>query len=215
MTEPEGFADFPEPISWHIIYDGETKRRPMVRTTFRISTRVVRGTTLTTALSLLFLNGCDIAEKAAGTPTLTPARSLVGTWRTALPVTFTYQSDFCSNQKETVAAADWTVTFAITQVTGDENKVNVQMTYSSANYRKLASNCGTGSTGYVPLVSPQFLTATVSSSAITISDTRNGQSFSGSFTTDLMEGTWVHWECIIYCTGEYTGSNQLKLIRQK
>jgi hypothetical protein len=29
-----------------------------------------------------------------------------------------------------------------------------------------------------------------------------------------MEGTWVHWECIIYCTGEFTGTNQLKMMRQ-
>jgi len=170
---------------------------------------------LITAMSLLAMGGCNIAEKTTGTSTLTPARNLVGTWKTTFPVVFTYQTDFCSSQKEAVAAADWNVTFTITQVSGDESKVNVQMTYTSANYRRVASNCGTGSTGYVPLVSPQFLAATISSSAITINDTRNGQSFSGSFTTDLMEGTWVHWECIIYCMGEYTGTNQLKLVRQK
>ena len=39
---------------------------------------------------------------------------------------------------------------------------------------------------------------------------KNG-SVDGSFTTDLMEVTWSHWERIIYCSGEYTATNELKL----
>lgn len=182
--------------------------------------RTVRSRALHAALALTCLSAvgaCNIADQTTGTKTsstLTPARNLAGTWKTSYPVTFNYQTDFCA-AKETVAAADWQVTWVITAVPGNDNAVDIQMNYTSSNYRKVTSSCGTGGTGYVPLVSPQFLRATVSSSAITVNDTRTGTTFSGSFTTDLMEGTWAHWECLIYCFGETTGTNQLKMMRQK
>ncbi len=163
--------------------------------------------------AVFMLGACEIAEKATASNTLTPARNLKGTWKTSFPVTFNYQTDFCAG-KETVGAADWTVTWVITPVSGNENEVDIQMTYSTANYRRVPSSCGNFSSGYVPLVSPQFLRATLSSTSITINKPSDGLTYNGSFTTDLMQGTWVHWECIIYCTGEYTGTNQLKMMRQ-
>ena len=186
-----------------------------MRIAFRTNPFTIGAATLGASLLLLAIGACNI-EKTLGITTkpLTPARNLVGTWRTFSPVTFYYTSDFCSNSKETVAAGDWTVTWIITAVSGDENKVNIQMNYTPSNYRRLTSNCGNSSNGWVPRVSPQFLTGTVSSSSLTINDTRNGQNYSGAFTSTSLDGTWVHWECIIYCTGEFTQTNQLKLIKQ-
>ncbi len=170
----------------------------------------------TLTVLLLATAACPAIDKltSPNSSTLSPARNLVGTWKTAIAVPFKYQTDYCA-ARETVMQADWTVTWIITAVSGTDNKVNIQMNYGSANAQKVSSHCGTGSTGYVPLVSPQFLTATVSSTSLTVNDTRTGTQFSGSFTTDLMQGTWTHWECLIYCFGEFTDTNQLKLVRQK
>jgi hypothetical protein len=179
-----------------------------MRTAFPLAIR----TTLAVA-AVCLLSACPVADKTTAPVTLTPARNLKGTWKTTFPVTFNYQTDFCAG-KETVAAADWNVTWVITPVTGSDNQVDIQMTYTTSNYRRVPSSCGNFSTGYVPLVSPQFLRATLSSTSITINKPSDGLTYNGSFTTDLMEGTWVHWECIVYCTGEFTGTNQLKMIRQ-
>ncbi len=144
---------------------------------------------------------------------LTPARNLVGTWKTTFPVRVYYQTDFCNGTKETVGQADWMVTYVITS-TSNENVVNVSMSATATNYTKTNSSCGSGSTGYVPNVWPTTLTGNVSSTNLIATKTSWGMKYDGSFTTDLMMGTWTHWECIIYCTGEYTDTNQLKLIRQ-
>ena len=186
-----------------------------MRTDFRIPTRAALGAALITAMLLLAVGGCNI-DKTLGTSEkpLTPARNLAGTWKTFAPVTFYYTSDFCSDTKETVAAADWTVTWIITTVSGNENKVNIQMTYAPSNYRRLTSSCGNLNSGYVPWVTLQFFTGTVSSSSLTINDLNNDMNYSGAFTSTSLDGTWVHWECIIYCTGEFTLANQLKLIKQ-
>ncbi len=43
----------------------------------------------------------------------------------------------------------------------------------------------------------------------------DGISAFGAFTTDQMMLTWVHWECLIYCFGEFTETNTLALFRQR
>lgn len=148
-------------------------------------------------------------------PALTPARKLEGTWQTAIPITFFYQTDFCSGQKETVAQARWNVTWTVTAVAGFENVLDVEMRFTRASATAIASSCGAGGNGWVPLVSPTILRATLSSSAIAASDTRAGISVPGSYTTDLMMLTWSHYECIVYCSGEFTLANELKLVRQR
>lgn len=144
---------------------------------------------------------------------LSPARALRGRWVTAIPVTVRYWTDFCNDAgtPEQVMQSNWTVTWDITE-TSDPNVVDIQMYYGASGTQRVASSCGTGSTGYVPLVSPQFLQGDISSSAIHV--TGDAIEYAGSFTTDLMMGTWNHWECLIYCFGETTGTNQLKFVRQ-
>ena len=176
--------------------------------------------TLPMVIGLLALpvTSCKLADSLNPTTTnvpLTAARKLEGTWTTAAPVTFYYQTDFCSGRKETVATALWNVTWIIKAVSGFENVLDVEMRFSRGSSASVQSSCGNSGNGWVPLVSPTFFRATVSSTAIGASDTRQGLQIGGSYTTDLMRATWVHYECLIYCFGEYTQSEQLKLVRQK
>ena len=77
--------------------------------------------------------------------------------------------------------------------------------------------CRGGSSGYVPLVSPTFFRLCISSSqlsACTGETYLNGHAF-GPFTTDLMSLTWTHRDCIIYCSGEVTETNALKMTKRR
>jgi len=164
------------------------------------------------------VSACQLAESLSPTTTdapLTAARQLEGTWNTAAPVTFYYQTDFCSGERETVARALWNVTWVMTAVQGFENVLDVEMRFSRGSSVALQSSCGSGGNGWVPLVSPTFFRMSVSSSAIGASDANQGIQVGGSYTTDLMSATWVHYECIIYCTGEFTLDRELKLVRQR
>ena len=165
----------------------------------------------------LSLTGCKVAESLSPTTTNVPlsaARQLEGTWKTPAPVSFYYQTNFCSNTKQTVASALWNVTWTITAVAGFSNVLDVTMTFSRGSSTSLQSTCGNGGNGWVPLVSPTFFRMTVSSSSIVANDTRQGISVGGSYTTALMNATWVHYECGIYCFGEFTQAEQLKMMKQ-
>ncbi len=159
----------------------------------------------------LFMVGCSL------TSLLSPARNLIGTWKTSIPVTFYYQSDFCNGMNgvpETTAQASWTMTWVITKYNGDSNKVNISLNYSTSNYQTVQSSCNGGSDGYVPLVTPDGMVGTISSSSLNAVDDNNGITFKGNFTTHNITGTWNMWDCILYCTGTYTNTNALILNKQ-
>lgn len=143
---------------------------------------------------------------------LTPARSLAGTWATDAPVTFFYQTDFCGARRD-VGRALWHVTWIVTAAAGFTNVVDVEMRFNRGSTTPLGT-CQPS--GWVPPPSPIDFRLCISSSSLsrcTGEDYDSGYGH-GSFTTDLMELTWVHWECIIYCSGERTDTNQLKLRRR-
>jgi hypothetical protein len=167
---------------------------------------------LRAALAMVLIVG------TAGCPTdpaLTPARKLEGTWVTAAPVTFFYQTDYCGNATENVATALWNVTWVVTAQEGYSNVLDIEMHYARGGSTPLNSSCGADANGWVPLVSPTFLEATLSSSEITAYDHSSGINAFGSFTSDNMALTWVHHECLIYCTGEVSGDKKLILVRQR
>ena len=171
-------------------------------------------------ISLLALpaSSCKIADSLNPATTnvpLTAARKLEGTWSTNSPVTFYYQTDFCTNQRETVASSNWNVTWILTAVQGFENVLDVEMRFSRSASAPVQSTCGNGANGWVPLVSPTFFRATVSSTAIGASDTRQGIKVGGSYITGAMMATWVHYECLIYCFGEFTQTEKLQLFLKK
>jgi hypothetical protein len=165
------------------------------------------------------LSGCSGDSSTAPTPPptttsapLSLARSLEGTWSTAIPVTFIYQTDFCGSKAD-VAHSQWNVTWIVTPVAGFSNVVDVEMRFSRGSSTSVGS-CQPN--GWVPLVSPTFFRLCASSSSVSRCNDQNypnGYAF-GSFTTDLMQLTWTHWDCVIYCSGEVTDSNQLKLTKK-
>jgi hypothetical protein len=144
---------------------------------------------------------------------LTPARDLVGTWRTPSPVAFTYQTDFCGVGQQ-VGRALWNVTWIITAVAGFTNVIDIEMRYTRGSMTPIG-NCQPN--GWVPFVSPTFLRGAVNGSRIGRSESSTNRtiSFTGSVTTDTIEVTWIHWECLIYCFGEFTAEHALKLVRQR
>jgi len=162
-------------------------------------------------IGLLVLVAAPSCKLSLTDAPLGPARDLVGTWTTSAPVTFRMQTDFCGDVREDVSQSNWNVTWIITKVPSDPNKVDIEMHYTAGGAQRVQSSCGNGGTGYVPLVSPQFLEGNISSSALHVD---GDVAFTGSFTTDLIQGTWNHWECLIYCFGETTGTNQLKFVKQ-
>ena len=150
---------------------------------------------------------------AAPPVALTPARSIAGTWATFVPVTFIHQTDFCDTGYREVGRSEWNVTWIVTAVSGFTNLVDVEMRYTRGGATR--TGCG-GDSGYVPLVSPVFLRLCISSSELsrcTGENYPNGQAF-GPFTTDSITVTWTHKDCIIYCSGEITETNALKMTKR-
>lgn len=157
--------------------------------------------------------GCTQTPTTPTTTTsLTPARSITGTWATPNPVTFVYQTDFCGAGRD-VGRAQWNVTWTVTAVSGYTNVVEIEMRFTRGSTAAIGT-CQPS--GWVPLISPTFITACLSGTRITrcADESYKNGSVDGSFTTDLMEVTWSHWECIIYCSGEYTATNELKLTKR-
>jgi hypothetical protein len=137
--------------------------------------------------------------------TLSPARNLEGTWKTEFATKFFIQID-----GEDVGSQDRIMTWIITP-TSQESIVNVEVRFSSSNTQVEQYS------GYVPDVSPMFLTGTISGTRLTLENTANyykepiGEF---SFTTDYIQGTWHdHWE-MLYEQNVYTSTNGLKLDRQ-
>jgi hypothetical protein len=144
---------------------------------------------------------------------LSPARSIAGTWTTLVPVTFTQQTDFCGNGMQDTGKSEWNVTWIVTAVTGFTNVVDVEMRYTRGAATR--TGCG-GDSGYVSLVSPNFMRLCISSSELsrcTGENYPNGQAF-GPFTSDIISVTWTHRECLIYCFGEVTETNALKMTKR-
>lgn len=161
------------------------------------------------AFSLSVIISCN-KENNPDAANLSPARKLVGTWKTTIPVKFFIKTDFCSGALELVASEKREVTFIITEVTGNENEVNIECRYSSTDFIVLNQNCTNG-TGYVPDVSPTFLKGEISSSQLNVKNYSGKLVCSISFTTDLMEGTWDDSWCAVYCQEVYTDAKALKL----
>ena len=167
--------------------------------------------TLRMLLSVVLLGVTLVAAGCggeAGGP-LSPARSLIGTWKASAPATVNFETDFCTADLSLVASQGWTVSLEVT-AGADENSVNVQMTFAAAN-SQIISGCP--GTGVVPEVSPMFLTGNVSGTRL---DVKSGATPVGSFvfTTDHMTGTLDYSWCIAFCQREYTAANAIVLRRQ-
>jgi hypothetical protein len=156
-------------------------------------------------VATLGLVGCGGSESGP----LTPARNLVGTWRTAIPPTVYFDTDFCSSSLSLVGSQTWDVTWVVTPG-ADDNTVNVEMGFGASNWRQIA---GCPGSGVVPEVSPISFTGNVSSSSLTL---RSGTDPAGTFafTTDVIQGDLDTTWCMAYCQREYTTDRTLILLRQ-
>ncbi len=178
-----------------------------------MATRLV----VVTLALLLLASGCSsptAPDAPAPAPALTPARKISGVWATTSPVTFIHTTDFCNRGREIVGRSDWNVTWTITAVSGFSNVVDVEMRFTRGSTAN-SGGCG-GSSGYVPLVSPSFFRLCISSTELTRCSSEsypNGYAF-GSFTADQLMLTWSHWECLIYCFGEYTEDRKLAMFKR-
>ena len=141
---------------------------------------------------------------------LTPAREIEGTWATSIPATFFIKTDFCSELLEDVASEKRMLTLIITSTS--EYTVDIEMRHESSGFTVLDEGCNP--TGYVPDVSPNFLSGFLSSTELTVKTSEGQVLGSFAFTTDLIEGTWSDLWCMVYCQNVYTEPNAIKLIRQ-
>ena len=147
------------------------------------------------------------AEPTPEPKTLSPARNLEGTWKTAFPVTFYIKTDFETfGELQDVGSENRSMTWTIT-ATNDENMVNVEVQFTASN-RQLVSG-----SGYTPDVSPMFLEGTISGTRLTL---KTGDRTIGefSFTTDIITGTWSDRWSMVYEQEVYTKTNGLTLTRQ-
>jgi hypothetical protein len=171
-----------------------------------------KGIALTALIALIL--GITIAGAAAyivihssffSQSPLSSARDLVGTWRTSFSTKFYIATDFDTGTLQDIGSEDRQVTWTIT-ATEDESVVDIEQSFTESN-RQLTGG------GYVPDVSPNFYTGTISSSSLTVNE---GDRVVGyfAFTTDIITGTWSDNWAMAFTQDVYTAINGLTLTRQ-
>jgi hypothetical protein len=151
-------------------------------------------------------SGTTTAQPPKATPApLSPARNLVGTWKTPFAVKFYIQTDFrtLDGTLEDAASLDRLMTWIITQGS-NENEVRIEVHATDYNVRQVAAD---PPIAYTPDVFPIGFTAIVSTSRLT---TPYGEF---NFTTDILTGTWVQMDSLLYTQKEFTKTNALILTR--
>jgi len=183
---------------------------------------VVLGVIAGFAIAFFALSGAGFFDESFGdtfgstfstSDTLTPARSLEGTWKTAFSTQFMIATDFQYGYLVNVGSENRTMTWVITR-TGNENIVSVDVYFSTSNRQLI-----TGS-GYTPDVSPMTLTGYINGTQLILAKSSSGfVEQVGSvavmtFTTHQMEGTWHDYWIGAYEQYVYTSTNALKLVKQ-
>ena len=97
-----------------------------IKQTSKLQIAAVAIIAFTVTLGSLYYFGVFDEFQAQNCPTLTPARNLEGTWKTAFPVRFYIKTDFETFGKlKDVGSENRTMTWKITE-TSDEKVVNVR-----------------------------------------------------------------------------------------
>ncbi len=113
--------------------------------------------------------------------TLSPARKLAGTWKTAFPVKFYIKTDFETGELVDIGSEDRKMSWIIT-ATNNEDLVNIEVSFTVSNQQ-------ISGFGYTQDVSPIYFIGTVSGTRLILTaDDRTVGTF--SFTTDIITGTW-------------------------
>jgi hypothetical protein len=146
---------------------------------------------------------------------LTPARPLVGTWKTPFAVTFHMKTDFDTGEFRYIGSEERMITWIIT-ATNDETVVDIEVRFTSSNYQfeKWVE--------YRPRdVSPDFYKGLIDGSKLTLFDYSMPSGELGmivgrfTFTTDIISGTWdVHITDWLVEEEVYTEANEYRLTKQ-
>jgi hypothetical protein len=163
---------------------------------------------------LFFLSNIFGCKKDDTGGQLSPARDITGLWMTTFPVTFYFQTDFCTPDLIDVATEERTITWEIEEI--DDNNVLITINFTNSNFTVTTDQCPNNNTGVVPDVPTDVVQGVISSSGMRVTEFENTSNVLGefTFTTDLMQGTWDVLYCIAYCQRVYTLPNEYKLIRQ-
>jgi len=163
---------------------------------------------------LFFLSNLFGCKKDDTGGQLSPARDITGVWMTNFPVTFYFQTDFCTPNLIDVASEERIITWEIEEI--DDNNVLITINFTNSNFTVTTDQCPNNNTGVVPDIPTDFVQGVISSSGMTVTEFENTNNVLGefTFTTDLMTGTWDVLECFIYCQRVYTLTNEYKLMRQ-
>ena len=142
---------------------------------------------------------------------LTPARDIIGTWKTPFAVKFYIATDFCHSGQSTLVASQSRMITMIISGTSSESVVNVTVLHTESSLTLLDSSCT--NTGYVPDVSPNYYTGKISGVNLTLYESSKVIG-TFTFTTSLMGGTWNDAWCMGYCQTVYTHTNECKLLKE-
>lgn len=167
----------------------------------------------------------QIVAGNAFVPGLTPARDLVGTWKTSFPVTF-YIASNETGELQTHGTESRTMTWIVT-ATDRENVVDVKISFTCSN-QQLDEH-----SGYVPDVSPMSLKGLISGPRLVLETghqmfpndiaykpigpepVQQGNIGNFTYTTSNMQGTWHDdWTMLGFEQDVFTGNNALILAKQ-
>lgn len=159
-------------------------------------------------IAAVSLQSCKKSESGS----LSPARNISGTWKTVLtPPTFYYYSDICGTYGR-VAKTQIGIKWIVTE--SSSNKVDIEMyrTSSASVVLMVSQACAL----YVPLVSPTFLKGEISSSQLTLKDSKGRTVGVFSILTNNLKGDFnstFDTFCGIYCTGVDTDPLAVVLVK--
>jgi hypothetical protein len=171
-------------------------------------------------LLLIITAGFTQCSKSKSPGTLSPARSIVGTWTTPSAVTMYMTSDGCGNYvryNSTPVKMTWDVTYV------DDSHVDITISSSFiGTTTQIGSNCGLPATLNFPL----YMHGLVSSSHLTLQENQMQYSSSGAalglslieigsfnLTTNNITGTITEKDCPVYCAGYETDASKCILTK--
>lgn len=148
-------------------------------------------------LFILLISSASLQScKKSGSGLLSPARTIVGIWKTPSAVSFYYYTGGCGGYQR-VAKVQMSMTWTITKKSDNEVDIEWRSDQTSSVQSMISPTCNL----YIPIVTPKFLTGTISSSQMDIYED-NRKVGTLSLTTNNMAGYYYYGnECTIYCTG--------------
>jgi hypothetical protein len=146
-----------------------------------------RTLALMTALGAMLLTACGGSSSGS----LSPARSLIGTWKDLVPVTFNFANAVCGTLFVSASVPLSDITWVVTSGISGDNSLLIEMTFTAGSPTLNQDSCPQGSNLQDPnLTSPMELFGTVSSSSLAVVDGSNTPAGTFNFTSSVITGTF-------------------------